>query len=227
MKSANADAKETPKTATELTEITTQQKVISRVRGKIEELEVKDDATMSDANKGRTYVLTLLDRIEAVRLKLVKPLNDHVKMINTQCKQASVPLNEALDVLDGKMLAYRRLIQAKADEEARKVAEENRKKQEAYEKKLEKAKDPERVKPPQLSDPIREAPAKTVDNTQFSKQTVFEVTDATKVPEKYKAVDPSLIRKDVQYAVKAGTIATLVIPGVRIYETESIRTNRR
>ena len=68
MKSANADAKETPKTATELTEITTQQKEISRVRGKIEELEVKDDATMSDANKGRTYVLTLLDRIEAVRL---------------------------------------------------------------------------------------------------------------------------------------------------------------
>lgn len=74
------------------------------------------------------------DKTEAARTKLVKPLNDHVKMINTEFKKITEPLAKAMTRVRGLMtshsnkveavrIAEERELQKKRDAEAIKQAE--------------------------------------------------------------------------------------------------------
>ena len=74
------------------------------------------------------------DKTEAARTKLVKPLNDHVKMINTEFKKITEPLSKAMtrvrnlmtghsDKVEAARVAEERELQKKRDAEALKQAE--------------------------------------------------------------------------------------------------------
>jgi hypothetical protein len=62
---------------------------------------------------------------EAARLKLVKPLNDHVKMINYEFKKVTAPIDEADAMVRRGMTAYRSS-QTFKDAEARRYEIEDR-----------------------------------------------------------------------------------------------------
>ena len=209
-----------------LVQVEQEAKVIAPIVKRCMDIQVKSDDDMVNANKGLTLVKQNKDRIEAVRVSLVKPLNDHVKFINDQFKSITYKLDEAKTILETKMLQYRREVQAKIDAENKRIEAENAKRQEEYEARLEKAKKPERVKAPELELTTMGQPTNKVDNSSFKNVWVFEVQDATKVPVIFKIVDEGKIKDQVRLAVQEERIENLVIPGIRIYQKEVISTSR-
>jgi len=85
-----------------------------------------DDDVLATAGDLAKVINTQIKKSDEARTALVKPLNDHVKWINTQFKETVGPLNTAKADLKVKMDEYvsaRAIRQEAAAEEARKLAE--------------------------------------------------------------------------------------------------------
>lgn len=115
-----------------------------RLRNTSRELcEAADDViimTRSDLSTATDLVKIIKTRskeIEDERTKLVKPFNDGVKAINARFKGMTAPLEEAETSVKGKMLAFQKDEERRAQEEAsrlekiRKEAEEKARKEQA------------------------------------------------------------------------------------------------
>ncbi len=182
------------------------------------------EATMGDASDLLGWIAGNKKRLEAQRVSLVKPLNDHVKFINGQFKDWMAPLESADQAVREKVLTYQReqsriAAEAQAAEEERIRAEQARRAEEA-----EAANVPLAPAPPPMTETLPAPPPKTtrsaLGTTTTRKVWQYEITDAEAIPREYLAVD----EKKIAAVVRAGIRS---IAGVRIFETEQLAVRSR
>ncbi len=179
-------------------------------------LVVADDKGMGNATELLGWIASAKKGFEGKRKMLVKPLNDHVKTINTMFKEYTAPLEAADATLRGKVLSYRQ------------EQERIRREEEARLRKLAEAEPARREKeagetgtppPPPMPLPQMERQATTTrgDFGTVSAKKVwdFEIVDASAVPPEFLMVNEKAIRA----AVKAGVRN---IPGVNIFQKEEL-----
>lgn len=163
--------------------------------------------------------------VEAERAALVKPLNEHVKLINAKFKTVTEPLEEAAHILSNKVLARQRVIQA----EKSRIAEEQRKQKEeellAAAAKKEAIGDTEKAE--QLLDYASKVKAREISTghgtfteakSGITKRWTFEIVDLAatgKDGSQYLMLDSSKVREAIRQGVRE-------IPGLRIFQEESL-----
>jgi len=179
-------------------------------------LVVANDKGMADATEMLSWIAGAKKRFEEKRKALVKPLNDHVKTINSMFKEYTAPLEAADSTLRGKVLNYRReqeRIRQEEEERIRKLAE---KEQARLEEQAAKKGAPP---PPPMPIPQVQEQARTVrgDLGTVSAKKVwdYEIVDERQIPPEFMMVNEKAIRA----AVKAGVRN---IPGVKIYQREEL-----
>ena len=204
-------------------------KDVEKIKSSATSLAIKTAEDMTGASEVLKNVVARKKRIEELRIFFTKPLNDHIKSINTQFKQATGPLEAIESEIKGKMVTYRQIEAQRIEKERQKEAERQRKQfekdQEARRKEAEKLKGQEKkaaiaeIKQEEfVPDTSEIKQEKSVDSesgqTRFVKFWDFEIHDTNLIPRKYTKVDESAIRQ----AVKSGGVRE--IPGVRIFENE-------
>ncbi len=186
---------------------------------------VVTETTMGEASDLLGWIAGNNKRLEAQRVSLVKPLNDHVKFINGQFRDWMEPLKSANEIVRSKVLTYTReqarlAAEAQAAEDRRIRAEEARLAEEAKTAVQPAAPAP----PPPMRAPIPVAPQKTTRSplatTTVKKVWQYEITDPDAVPREYLVVD----EKKIAAVVRAGVRS---IAGVRIFETEQLAVRSR
>ena len=201
------------------------------------ELQALEVKTAEDDTRAVTLGLankSAIKRIEAFRLAIVTPLNDHVKTINGVFKKIMAPFEQNDTVIKAKRDVYireqeriRAETQRKIDEQYRKeqaaLDEARRKEQEKLNRKAERQGVEAPVLPPAtvLPPPPKVEVVQTV-HTDIGRSTVrkamkFEVVDPSLVPREYLMPD----EKKIGAAVRAKIVTS--IPGVKIWE-ENIQT---
>jgi len=171
------------------------------------EMVVRDKDTLTAAVDFLGKIAIAKKEVDSRRRFFVDPLNQQVKNINDLFRSYSDPLGEADKIVRNKVLIYQA-------EEAKRVAEEQRK---ATEKARAQAEETgEFVSVPTN---IVEEPEKTVRADAGLATTrqvwTFKIVDPSKVPDEYKVVD----EKKIAAVVKAGVRN---IPGVEIYPISSL-----
>lgn len=178
---------------------------------------VSNDAEMRAATNDLGVISLLKKGIEEKRQEYVKPLNEHVKAVNTTFKTLSEPIEEADKIIRGVIGKYR-------TEQARRAAEAeeiNRQKQELARR--EAALNQGEITIDTTPVVVPAAPAAHVraeaGTLGTAKTWRFEVEDFTKLPDEYKLPDPIKIGK----VVRAG----VAIPGVKAWQEDTIRISTR
>lgn len=203
-------------------------KDVEKVKLSAASLTIKTADDMTGASEVLKNVVVRKKRIEELRLFFTKPLNDHIKSINTQFKQATGPLEAIESEIKSKMVDYRQIEAARIEKERQKEIERQRKifekEQEARRKEAEKLKGQEKkeaiteIKQEEFVPDTTEIKQETQvesesGKTSFRKFWNFEITDQALIPRRYLKVDETTLRA----AVRSGE---RVIPGVRIFEDE-------
>lgn len=150
-------------------------------------------------------------RIEVKRKEYVQPLNDQVSMINADFKAAAAPYLELEKQIKDKMVVFVNEQQRLADIKLKEEQEERR----AEAARVAEAEGiSQRKAMAQIEKPVADVvptAVKTEGRTvKTRKITKFDVVDASKVPDEYKVVDETLVRKAVNAGVK--------IAGVKVWE---------
>lgn len=165
----------------------------------------------------------LYKKIDEERTTLVKPLNDHVKMINGRFKGVLDRLEKGQAIIDRKLLDWKRA----EEEKARKEAEEAKKRaeEEALARAIEleqagKLSDAEAVVKEAETAVVPVAKVGTVRGNYGSAASTrkiwkFVVEDLSKVPTEYLEVKSPAVNAAIRNGVRA-------IPGLRIFEEESL-----
>jgi multidrug efflux pump subunit AcrA (membrane-fusion protein) len=203
-------------------------------------IKVIDDETQTQALEQAKTVKALINRVELKRKELVAPHNDFVKEVNSYAKEITTDLSKAELYLKGQLSARAAELEKIRQEAARKAEEERRKKEaelqakaaaEAEERKLDEmfGSDEENAKAQAVQQAALEREQKQI-NKEFAKDVrvassmnvsgakkvwLFELTDLTKVPREFLALD----EKKVRAAIKDGARE---IAGLRIYEDFNI-----
>lgn len=179
---------------------------------------VEDEIGADLASKFLRNIKDTENKIEAKRLEFTAPLNQSLKAINATFKNLKAPLAEAKKTVSDKILSWRRIEEEKvriAEEKAMKEElEKIRKIQETCESELTVEDKQKTINEIVNTEPPREEirrPEKTIGNAQVKKLWTFEVTDFSKVPDKYKEIN----RVEVNADIRAGERD---IPGIKIYQ---------
>jgi hypothetical protein len=168
-----------------------------------------------------------LGTYETGRTKLVKPLNDHVKMINAEAKMVMGPLEAADRYLREQMTAFDQ------EQRALAIAEAARLKAEADAAALELAAKMESAGAASIAAGIvehaveqevavvRTAPTHTAFGTTagYRERWTFEVVDEKAIPRGYLTLDEQMVRKALAAGVRE-------IAGLRIFDAGSIAVRR-
>ncbi len=177
---------------------------------------VVDLGTEREAGDFLKQIATVKTDLESARKELVKPLNDHVKMINDRFKTRTAPLVEADTTVRSKVLAYRRKQEEIAREAQRKLDEETVRRMEEAEKNPTADEDsvvvevPIPVVPQPLKPTKSEHSAVTVRKVRKNRVTAF-----TKLPDAYKLANDKMLAG----MAKAGAPAPA---GVEFYEEDEL-----
>jgi hypothetical protein len=116
--------------------------VIAEVATVVEQaraIEVRTPEEASAATAFLSEISTAKRRGEAARKFLVDPLNAHVKRINAEFKDTAAPLDEADQLVRGKVLGYQREQQRLAEEQQARLDAERRAAEEAAEAERQRA----------------------------------------------------------------------------------------
>ena len=184
------------------------QKQTASVLEKAKAFQLDSESQFGIAVEVLSWIATQKKKFETIRIKLVKPLNDHVTMINnTMFKPFTNILAEARTIMDEKIIAWNR------KQEAERLAEEARIRKEA--EKLSK-KTGVAVQEIIESAPVQ-AVQKTTGTLTITKRWTYEVEDPLMVPKEYLMVDTTKI----SHAVRDGM---RTIRGVKIYQIEVTST---
>jgi hypothetical protein len=151
-----------------------------------------------------------INLVETFRKKMVKPLNDHVKMINAECAMTTDPLEAADALVRRGMTAYRNGEEFKAAEARRKAAE-------AEMQQATRAGDVEKVGALSVGHAEATAAAPCTVETQsgqarFRKVWRWEIENIEALPAGYWIPD----RIKIEAAVKAG----IAVPGIKAYQED-------
>jgi hypothetical protein len=192
---------------------------------------ITDEASLQLAAESITISFNVQKALEIARKLEVDPLNAQVKAVNARYKAVAEPLAAIESDMKRKVDDYRAELKAQAERKAKaealaraeaealaRAAEAKRAKedQKAGLAPLPELPDDFFSKPtvPAVPDPL---PPKQIQTTfgglATRKSWVFEITDATLVPEIFKVVDERAIRKAVDNGARE-------IPGVHIHEIE-------
>lgn len=183
-------------------------------------------ATRADYEQGADLLRAIKDQLgifERGRVKVVKPLNDHVKMLNAESKLLTAPLEAADRYLREQMTAF--------DQEQRALAikEAARLKAEADAAALDLAAKMESAGAESIAHGIVEhaleqevavakaAPTHTAFGTTagYRERWTFEVVDEKAIPRAYLTLDEPMVRRALAAGVRE-------IAGLRIYDAGSV-----
>lgn len=198
-------------------------KLVSTIAAQAALLKITDDAAMGKATTMLLAVKELKDKLQEKRDLIVKPLKQHVTLLEGLFKPAKDELEKADATLRGKVLGYRSEQQKRLDEERSQLMAEAEEAQE----KAQSTKGKAAVAAQQLAETKAAAALEVstsgptrvmaVSSGQVAarKSWTYEVLDVGMVPHEYWTLDGAKLRA----AVKAGA---RTIPGVRIFEEESL-----
>lgn len=174
---------------------------------------IQSDGDIKVATDDLSIIARLKKAIEEKRKEYVGPINEHLKSVNDAFKNFAEPLNQADSITRQKILDYR-----KEQERIRREQERiNQLRMEAARAEMElKGELTESVKVVEVAP---EAPAHyRTESGTLGKFMVrkWELVDFNLVPGEYKMLNEVLIGKLVRSGLKT-------IPGIRIYEEETLR----
>lgn len=169
-------------------------------------LKVVDEGSAQGASEMLVFVIEAKKKLEAQRVFLVKPLNDHVKDINAAFKDWVKPLEEVDVLVRSKLLTFQREQEAIRIEAQR--LEQERIEREAAEGLLDDL-------PEDLPVPAPRIVRGQQGSASVRKTWTFEVGDEALVPREYLTVDEGVIALAVRQGIRD-------IPGIRIFQQDSI-----
>ena len=188
-------------------------------------LTVHDEDTCTQAATMLVQLKSAEKDLKAKRDLVVKPLKEHVALLDSLFKPGFERLEKADEALRTKVLAYRADAQKKADEakaamlaEAQQAADEG-----DNETALAKAVESENVATPtRLMRAVEGTSAPNVAHAQVATRMVtdFEVVDLGKVPHEYFTFDSSKVRAAIRSGVSS-------IPGIRVFERSVLAVGGR
>jgi hypothetical protein len=180
---------------------------------------ITEDGHVKDATDDLSILSKLSKSIEVKRQEYVGPINSHLKAINEAFKSVTMPIDNAITLTKRKILDYKTEQQVKAD--AIKKANDMRMEAARIEA---QANGTGEISHPIVLTPEPEIPAKTITSNLSATSTVkvkkWRLVDIHQVPEEYLKVDEAAIGKLVRAGIKR-------IPGIEIYEEETLRVNAR
>ncbi len=175
------------------------------------------DEAVRFATDDLSLISKLKKTIEDKRKEFTIPINEHLKGINDAFKWLVAPLEQADKITREKILAYRQ----EQERKNREAEEINRLRMEAAKKEMElKGELTESVNLVEVLPPPPAHVRTDMGTLGTMKIKKFEVVDFALLPNEYKMVDATKLGK----VVRAGLSS---IPGVRIWEEESIRVTTR
>lgn len=189
-------------------------------------LVVESQPDMAEGTDLLAQIKKTLKRSEEARDVLVRPLNDHVKMINAQFKTVTAPLADAERTIRQKMLTYATALEKERQEEAERArrAEQERALEAAAALeaagKIVEAEVTLSFAAEAKAEVARVEPTTTDagNTTSIRKIWKHEVVDFGAVPDAFKIADDAKIREAVRAGIRE-------IPGVRIYQEDSLAIN--
>lgn len=195
----------------ETTEIETIRNEAQLLLDKANEVAMVSDATSeSRAVEFLKQVKMRADLTEDARVRLVKPLKDHAKMIDQEFKKTSEPLEEAERIVKAGMVTYRQSTEFRALEAKRKAVEQDAR---------EAIREGNTAKLAVLAEEHKEASADAPVKVQsqsgearYRKVWHWEIDNLEKLPAAYWMPD----EKKIATAVKAG----ITVEGVKAWQTE-------
>ena len=172
-----------------------------------------NQGTMDDVSDVLGWLASNKKRLEAQRVLLVKPLNDHVKFINGMFREWVEPLESADKVVRGKVIDYQReqnriAAEARAAEDER-IRTEQARIAEAAEAHAAAEPDapPLPPAPPPVAAPVPMAPRRTtrsrLGTTTVKKVWQYEITDPEAVPREYWFIDERKIAGVVRAGIRS------------------------
>lgn len=217
------------------------------LRDDVAALVVNSEATKAQATEALGRIQGFQRDAEAERVRLVRPLNDHVKHVNDVFRRVLAPINEGDRTLRGKVLDYnRRQQQIAADKAAE--AERLRLESEARLREAEKAEQQgsgavagellERAVQSEQGAKAAQAeavlPSRTVrteaGTSSVKKVWTFRLDNLAQVPVEYMTLDEAKVREAIREAARGwigGTaLFPLQIPGIEIFQEEQLAVRR-
>lgn len=162
---------------------------------------VKDDDSLLAAGEFVKGIREEIKSIEAERVELTKPLNDHVKMINDKARKLKDPLQNIIYTVSQQMQKYQdrvRLRKKRLEERKAKKLEEQGKPAEAAGRRA-----------------VAERTQNTVKGSRVqaiqTKRWTYKVTDYSKISRRYLCLDEKAIRAAIRAGVRE-------IEGLEIYQ---------
>jgi len=206
------------------------------LRDDVGALAVDSEVATRQATGVLTRIQTFQRDAEAERVRLVKPLNDHVKVVNDAFKRILAPVQEADRALRQKLLGYTRqqqqlAAQKAAEAEAARLESEARLREAerleaagkpvVAEQMLEKAVESEAVAKAAQVEAVR--PPTTV-RTEAGTSSVkrvwtFRLVNLDMVPTEYVTLDEGRVREALRQGVRE-------IPGLEIFQDEQLAVRR-
>jgi hypothetical protein len=192
---------------------------------RVTNLKIRDQEGYSEAAGWLKSIKGFLKAIEDARTRITKPINESLREVNAQAKDAAAPFLEGETKIKRAMIAW-------SDEQDRLQREEQRRQNEAAAKeqaRLQEIADRAAAKgqtgkaeqfeerAQAVTAPIVQTQAPKVGGISIPKVWVFEITDEDLIPRDYLVVDETRIRRVVT-ALKGDT----KIPGVRVFEQKRI-----
>ena len=182
-------------------------------------LVITNDGDIKNATNDLSIISGLKKAIEEKRKEYTQPINDHLKAVNEAFKALVEPLANADQITRRKILDYR-AEQERQHQEAEEIARLER---EAAERRAaltgEPVVVPEVVEAPPVAPDRYRAEMGTLGKMVVHK---WEVTDFSLVPDDYKMINPGTLT-----AVVKASKGKITIPGIRIWEEETLRVNAK
>jgi hypothetical protein len=180
--------------------------------------EILSNADLTSATEDLTLIAKLKKAIEDKRKEYVNPIREKLDKVNAAFKEFTEPLTQADGINRGKIVTYRHEVERKRQE----VEAIEREKQELArrEAELNQGETTVDLTPIAKPAPVPEVVRTDMGNTGMMKMRKWEVEDISKVPAEYLTVDTVRIGKVVRAGIPS-------IPGIRIWEEETLRVNTR
>ncbi len=210
-----------PKAKTTTTEIAVIPPVqVEQFKGKAEDLDSQVRQLKVNGQPGLEFAARLINTASDIKKEILKLTEPAKKAAHAAwkgvCKLEAdliAPADKSIAAIKAKVDGYL----AEQEQLRLQAEEEERKRQEAYQAKLEKAKKPERVKPPEE---VYIPPVPKVAGIAVVERWYFKIDDPQLVPKEFWIIDESAINAVVQKQKKDA-----VIPGVSIWsESKSQRS---
>jgi len=203
---------------------------VQELQDQAQHISIQSDYDVAMATELLTQVKGRSKAIENLRVLIVQPLNDQVKKINNMFKSQIEPLDRIEADVKRAIVVYRSMQEAILKNEQDRLEKERRDEMERLEREriaaaeanapLEEiqaieAKQEDVALKPVTIEPMHTSVRSTSGSMSAKKIWKFELTDGEQVPREYMMVNETAIRRAILDGVRE-------IPGVRIYQEESI-----